>query len=234
MKGFANVVGVDDGPFLSRGLNAAPERSAGQRASNGVDSLEAPPHPRFPARTNPPTSSAQGPFTADHRGDVVLCGTVYARERLDGVLFGRCRRDGRNATGAIARLVGESRFADHAQCVLLAGLTFGGFNVVDLPVLHAALGIPILVVMRRRPRFAAIQAALLGHVRGGEAKWARIERAGPVEPCAGLFVQRAGLSAGQAEATLGLHIRYGHLPECLRVAHLLAAARTRGHSHGAA
>ncbi len=131
-------------------------------------------------------------------------------------------------------LVGESRFADHTQCVLLAGLTFGGFNVVDLPTLYEALEVPILVVMRRRPRLGDIRAALRKHVRGGEAKWGRIERAGAVEPCADLFVQRAGLSLAEADATLRLHVRHGHLPECLRVAHLVAAARVRGHSHGAA
>ena len=69
-----------------------------------------------------------------------------------------------------------------------------GFNVVDLRALHEALGIPVLVVARRPPRLAAIRAALLSRVPGGAKKWALIEQAGPMEPVAGLMIQREGHS----------------------------------------
>ncbi|MDJ0872965.1 MAG: DUF99 family protein, partial [Gammaproteobacteria bacterium] len=34
------------------------------------------------------------PFARDHRGNVRVVGAVFARDRLDGVLVGRVRRDG--------------------------------------------------------------------------------------------------------------------------------------------
>ena len=41
------------------------------------------------------------PFERGKRSDVMLVGAVCARTRLDGVLRGRARKDGRNATSAL-------------------------------------------------------------------------------------------------------------------------------------
>ncbi|MFN3333733.1 MAG: DUF99 family protein, partial [Caldilinea sp.] len=103
-------------------------------------------------------------------------------------------RDGRNATTALIEIIARSRFRPHLQAVLLQGVAFAGFNVIDVPALHAALGVPVIVVARRQPDFAAIRRALLHHVRGGARKWALIERLGPMERCAGVYVQRAGIT----------------------------------------
>lgn len=170
------------------------------------------------------------PFDRGHRGDVLLVGTVFTGGRLDGVLSGRVRRDGVNATRTVARLVTGSRFYGHAQAVLLQGLAFAGFNVVDLHGLHAALGLPVLAVARKAPDRAAIRRALLGHVPGGARKWRLIERAGPMEPLAGLYVQRAGIEPEAAARLLRASALHGTLPEPLRVAHLIAGGIGRGES----
>lgn len=174
-----------------------------------------------------------GPFRRDHRGDVPLVGAVMTRTRLDGLLVGKVRRDGVNSTGAIADLVVEHRFRDHVRGVVLGGLTFAGFNVVDLPELHSRIARPILVVVRKRPDFGAIRRALLA-LPGGEAKWRRVEKAGPMESIAGVWVQRAGITAQDAATALAEMRLHGQLPEGLRLAHLLAAAWVEGVSRGSA
>ncbi len=174
------------------------------------------------------------PFAKSHRGDVPLVGAVYARDRLDGMLVGRARRDGRNGAARIAAMITESRFDDHVGCVLLQGITVAGFNVVDLAELHERLARPLVVVTRKAPNLASIRRALITKVPGGARKWRLIEAAGPMEPCGDLWIQRRGLDADDARSTLELHVRHGALPEPLRVAHLLAAAHVRGHSHGSA
>src|SRR5690606_7938909 len=75
------------------------------------------------------------PFPREHRGDVLVVGAVYAGERLDGVLSCRVRRDGANATLQVARAVRESRFHPQLHAVLLQGIAFAGFNVVDIHAL---------------------------------------------------------------------------------------------------
>jgi endonuclease V-like protein UPF0215 family len=170
------------------------------------------------------------PFDRDHRGDVLVVGAVYAGLRLEGVLSAKVRRDGANSTRAIARVVRRSRFYPHLQLVLLQGIAFAGFNVVDLPALNRLTGVPVMTVVRRRPDFARIRRALLEHVPGGARKWKLIEKAGPVEPAGRLFVQRAGLSPAQAEAALAGLRGAAVIPEPLRTAHLIAGGIARGES----
>lgn len=187
MRGIANVIGFDDGPFDK--------------------------------------STAGAP--------VPLVGVVYAKGRLDGALTGSVVRDGDRATDEIARLIQSSRFEEHVRCVMLQGLTFGGFDVVDLAALHARLERPILVVARKPPRLGKIEEAL-GALDDGGRRMNRIRAAGPMEEIGGVWVQRAGIERDLASATLALHTTHGSFPEPLRVAHLLAAAFATGHSHGSA
>ncbi len=171
------------------------------------------------------------PFDPDHRGDVPVVGAVFAGLRLEGVLVGRVRRDGANATDVLARMVTRSRFRQ-LQLILLQGIAVAGFNVVDVEGLRRRTGLPVLAVCRRPPRFPRIRSALLARVRGGARKWGLIERLGPVERLGGVYAQRCGLEAKEAEALIRRLAVNGHIPEPLRAAHLRAGALGRGESRG--
>lgn len=173
------------------------------------------------------------PFAREHRGDVRVVGAVFARTRLDGVLTTRVRRDGRNATDRVAEMIRQSRFDGHVRAVLLQGIAVAGFNVLDIHRLADALERPVLVVARRAPDVDAVRSALLG-LPGGRERWRLVERAGPMEPVRGVYVQRAGLSLAAAERLLEETTLHGALPEPLRVAHLIAGGITTGHSRGRA
>src|SRR5262249_18410239 len=134
--------------------------------------------------------------------DVPIVGAVFAGPRLDGVVIDRIRRDGANATDRMAAMIVESKFREHLQAILLNGIAVGGFNVVDLQALHEQTKLPVLVVARHQPDLAAIERALKTRVPGGARKWALIEKAGPMEPTLGVWVQRAGLSIERAAMVL--------------------------------
>jgi endonuclease V-like protein UPF0215 family len=198
-----------------------------------------------------------GPFPHHHRGDVLLVGVVCSRTRLDGVVSGKIRRDGSNATTEMIRLVRESPFA-HVRAVLLQGIAVGGFNVVDIERLSRELGVPVLVVMRRAPDLDAVHRALFSDsptsrppVRGAARKWRLIEGAGPIELLGSshralkrsrvtglgdkapkLWVQRAGLSLELAREVVQATTLHGNVPEPLRLAHLIAGGITTGKSRG--
>lgn len=174
-----------------------------------------------------------GPFDRDP-GPVWVVGAVFAGDRLDGVVSARVRRDGANATDVIARMIGGSRFAPELRAVLLQGIAVGGFNVIDIHRLAELLAMPVVVVARRAPRMEAIREALLRHVRGGRRKWRLIERAGAMERCGSVWIQRAGIAPESAAALLAAHPRDGHIPEPLRAAHLIAGGLVRGQSRGRA
>ena len=178
------------------------------------------------------------PFERTHRGDVLLVGVVCSRTRMDGVVAGRVRRDGTNATRVMAQVIESSQFAKHVQAVLLQGIAVAGFNVVDVHALHAALGVPVLAITRRPPDFAAIHRALFARVRGAQRKWDLIRKAGSLNRIStkrfSVLVQRVGISVEHARDLLVATTLHGHLPEPLRLAHLIAGGVTTGASRGRA
>lgn len=173
------------------------------------------------------------PFDRKRDRYVKVVGAVFAGCRLDGVLSTRVLRDGSDATRKLCQMLLSSRAGPQLHAVLLQGIAFGGFNVVDIHGLSGRVGLPVLVVARRQPNLEKMRRALR-HVAGARAKWRRIEQAGPMEPAHGVYIQRAGLSLIEAERLLELHTRHGHLPEPVRVAHLIAGGVTLGQSRGRA
>ncbi|GAB4433272.1 MAG: DUF99 family protein [Anaerolineae bacterium] len=174
------------------------------------------------------------PFTPATVGPVQVVGTVYTGLYLTGVVMGEVTKDGSDAAEKLAHLVTASRFAEHIQMVMLQGIALGGFNVVDVADLHDRLGMPVLVVSRKLPDLAAVRNALLTRVPEGEQKWALIERLGPLEAAGRVYIQRAGLTFVEAEAVIQRFTVHGHIPEPLRVAHLIAGALVNGQSRGRA
>jgi endonuclease V-like protein UPF0215 family len=189
----------------------------------------------------------------------LLVGVVCSATRVDGVVSGRIRRDGADATRRMVELVRASQFGTHVQAIMLQGIAVGGFNVVDIHGLSAALQIPVLVVVRRPPDMAAVQRALFSdapttqrpRVAGAARKWKLIQQAGALElvgpsrrslkrapglSTSGpkLWIQRAGLSLERARRIIGATTLHGNIPEPLRVAHLIAGGITTGKSRGRA
>jgi len=189
---------------------------------------------RFPRHLANSVGFDDAPFSRTQRERVAVVGAVFARTRFDGVLIGSVERDGDDATEELVRLLRSSRFDGHVQVVLLQGITFAGFNVVDVAQLASRLRRPVMVVARKRPDWERIRRVLHEHIPGGAQKWARIEALGPMEPLGSLFVQRCGLSREEAAWIVDSLALHGKLPEPLRVAHLIAGAIGRGASHGRA
>lgn len=174
------------------------------------------------------------PFARGHHGPVKVVGAVFAHLRFDGVLVGSIEKDGADSASRLAELVVRSRFHEHIQLVLLQGVAFGGFNVVDVFQLHRDLDRPVMVVARKAPDMVAIREALVSRIPEGETKWSILERLGPMEPVHGVFVQRVGLSMTEAASVIERFAVHGRIPEPLRVAHLIAGAIAEGHSRGRA
>jgi hypothetical protein len=174
------------------------------------------------------------PFAHSFRGDVRLVGIVCSRTRMDGVLSGKVRRDGRNSTTTMIELVRTSQFKEHVRAVLLQGIAVAGFNVVDMHALHEGLGVPVVAVARREPRWSRIKHALFAHTKGAERKWALIDAAGKMDRIGDVFVQRVGIGIPETKALLAATTLHGSLPEPLRLAHLVAGGVTTGKSRGRA
>ena len=172
------------------------------------------------------------PFTHDDVGPVPVVGTVFTGLKLTGVVVGAVQKDGSDSAQQLADLIAGSRFAEHVQLVMLQGIALAGFNVVDVFHLHERLKLPILVVSRKLPDLAAVRKALTTQIYDGEQKWAVIEQLGPLEPAGSVFVQRVGLTLEQASQVIERFSVHSHIPEPLRIAHLIAGAIVNGQSRG--
>lgn len=169
------------------------------------------------------------PFHPRGRGDVGVAGVVCAGTRFEGLVWGRLRQDGWNATDALVGLLEGGKFLPQLHLVLLDGIAFGGFNVVDLPRLATALDRPCLAVMRRPPDLAAVEAALRRLPRAA-ARLDLLRRAGPIHRALGFVFQAQGLAPEDGAAALARLTDRGAVPEPLRLAHLVGAAVRTGES----
>jgi uncharacterized protein len=169
------------------------------------------------------------------RGARVLVVAVLARgpQQIEGVYSTQVVRDGWTATSAIAQLVLEHRLEKQAKYLMLDGIAVGGFNVVDLPALVAATGVPAIAVMRRAPDLAAIRQAL-ERVTRGATRAATMARAGEIHVAPPLRFQCCGCAPEAARQVLAAMTVQGHYPEPLRVAHLIGAGVMLGRSRGGA
>ena len=141
------------------------------------------------------------PFERAHRGDVGIAGVVCAGTRFEGLVWGRVRRDGWNATAALVRLLAGGKFLPQLHLVLVDGIAFGGFNVVDLAALAEALGRPCVAVMRRPPDVAAVERALR-HLPRPDRRLDVLRRAGPVRRTGGFVFQVRGAEPGPTARAL--------------------------------
>ncbi|MCQ1534148.1 DUF99 family protein [Methanosarcina sp. KYL-1] len=171
---------------------------------------------------------------------IMIVGTVFrGGDWMDGLLRAEITRDGVDATGVIARMVKESRHYGQLRVIMLDGVTYGGFNVVDIEQLYRETGLPVIVVMRSYPDFEKIKAALK-HFPDGEERWKIIEKAGNIEQVRTkkdknpVYIQRAGIGLMSAKKIVSLTSTRSNIPEPLRVAHLIATGIILGESRGKA
>ena len=169
------------------------------------------------------------PFGRKVGSVVPVAGVICADTRFEAMLWGRARRDGWNATDVLSGMLTESKFLDQVRAVLLDGIALGGFNVIDLPALHARTGLPCVAVMRRPPDLAAVHRALR-RLPGADRRLAVLARAGEIHQREGFTFQVQGETPEVTAALLAHCTREGRVPEALRLAHLIGSAVVLGQS----
>jgi uncharacterized protein len=168
--------------------------------------------------------------------DILVVGAVMRGGGwLDGLLSTHIEKDGMDATERLASMITESRNYGQLRVAMLNGVTFGGFNVVDIADLEKRTGMPVITVMRRLPDMESIGRALknLDHpelryeaiLKAGEISEARTKwRGGPV------YFQCKGMEKEDAIRLIADTAVHSRLPEPIRVAHIIATGVVLGES----
>ena len=169
-----------------------------------------------------------GPFTP-HQGYAPVVGVVFRGGYwLDGVLSTKVKVDGFDATDNISSMIVESPHYRQVRVIMLDGVTFGGFNIVNIKELNVLTKLPVIVVTRDKPDFREIHAALKNLPRSAE-RWIAVQDAGQifeVQTRSGgerVYMEICGIQESDARRIVQLTSTRSNIPEALRVAHLVAS-----------
>jgi endonuclease V-like protein UPF0215 family len=170
-----------------------------------------------------------GPFIPHTKGQVPVIGVVFRGGYwLDGVMHTKIAVDGFDATHKISSMITSSPHYKQLRVIMLNGVTFAGFNIVNIKTLNAATKLPVITVTREKPNLEKIHKALKNLPKSQE-RWNTIlstEEISEVPTRSGkkkIYMQVAGISRDDAQKILWLTSTRSNIPEALRVAHLIAS-----------
>jgi endonuclease V-like protein UPF0215 family len=174
-----------------------------------------------------------GEFVPRTKGTVDVVGVVYRGGYwFEGVMRAEITIDGLDATEKIAAMIESSPYYRELRVVVLDGVTFAGFNVVDISKLSRRVELPVISVVRKKPELEEIRSALK-NLSDFEIRWRAMENAGKifeVETRKGenpVYMHIAGILREDAEKIMKKTSTRSLIPEALRVAHIIASGLTR-------
>lgn len=170
-----------------------------------------------------------GVFTPHVKGLALVVGVVFRGGYwLDGVMHTKIEVDGFDATEKIASMIINSPHYKQLRVIMLNGMTFAGFNVVNIKELNSEINLPVIAVTREKPNFTEIREALK-NLPESEERWKIIKSAGKMFEVSTrsenekVYMQTSGILEEDARKILQLTSTRSSVPEALRVAHLIAS-----------
>lgn len=177
------------------------------------------------------------PFEKGGEGKIHIVGSVVrgGKPYLDGVLVDEVEIDGNDATRTIANASNKTKHKEQLRVIMLDGITFAGFNTVDMEKLNETTELPVIAVTRKNTDFEKFEDAMR-NLPDFEERWDCVKKAGnlkqfPVED-ENIYFQHKGISENKARRVLENSISRSLIPEPLRISHLIASAIQRGESVG--
>jgi endonuclease V-like protein UPF0215 family len=174
----------------------------------------------------------------DSKKKLVVIGVVVRIPAyVEGVLKSEVTIDGNDATDVLTQMINGSHFKKQLKLIMLDGVAFGGFNVVDIHQVYKDTGIPIATITRDEPDFDAIELALKKHFKDWKKRLKVMERGKLISiptkhnP---IYAKYKGILKKELEEIINLSTVRGVLPEPIRLAHVIASGVAKGESYGKA
>jgi len=136
--------------------------------------------------------------------------------------------DGLDATEKLISMLRHWSF----DAVMLAGVSFAGFNLVDPTIVSEEFNTPVIVISRTKPNNIAVKNALRKHFEDWRVRWIVFEKLGsvyevvsmPAEPP--VYVEVIGTELDWASELIRATSVCCRVPEPIRVARLVARGLT--------
>jgi len=136
--------------------------------------------------------------------------------------------DGLDATEKLVAMLKNWDF----DIVMLAGVSFAGFNLVDPALVYKKFEKPVVVVVRNKPNNVAVKKALKEHFEDWRIRWEVFEKLGPIREIVSapneppIYVETVGDEPEWACRVVQASAAFCRVPEPVRVARLIARGLT--------
>lgn len=172
-----------------------------------------------------------GPFVKGEKGEVIVIGTIYrGGDFMDGLVSCYVKQDGDDATEKITDMINKCKFKPQLQAIFVDGIAVAGFNIIDIKKLSKETELPVINIIRNYPDYEKFFKAMK---KAGKEKYKKIieELNKPVK-IKDVYVQYADISLEEVKEFLRITCTRAHVPEPVRVAHLIASGVVDGESRG--
>jgi hypothetical protein len=92
---------------------------------------------------------------------VAIVGVVFRGGRwLEGVMRSTVEKDSANVTSRIVEMIRSSPHFQQTRLIMTDGLSFAGFNIINIKTLHQKTDIPVVAVSKRRREVEYLRQAV--------------------------------------------------------------------------
>ena len=147
---------------------------------------------------------------------------------VDGIIQSELQRDDSLATTCLIKMICSSSHKSQLQAIFLQGITTAGFGIIDIQELWQQTDIPVIVILRKYPKYEKIHSALVKAFEDHENRWNQIQAAGSPHKIQNnplIYLQIAGITLENAKLLTKKCTAIGTIPEALRIAHFIGASR---------
>lgn len=154
----------------------------------------------------------------------LLAAVLLRGLEIKDVKIAKITVDGLDATKKFAGILNQWMF----DAVILAGVSFAGFNIIDPTMIHERFGRPVIIISRTKPHNKAVKRALQRHFEDWAIRWEVFEKLGAIHEVTVLaeeppvYVETVGVDIRWACNLIQALAVCGRVPEPIRVARLIA------------
>jgi endonuclease V-like protein UPF0215 family len=175
-------------------------------------------------RNIPVVGVEDGSFQKGISPKALLVAVLFRGLKIESVQIMRITVDGLDATEKLVKMLGDWKFG----AVMLAGVSFAGFNTIDPMVINKEVEKPVIIISRTKPDNKAVKQALQYHFEDWRIRWSVFEKLDLIhkvivsasEPP--VYVETVGANIEWASELIRALSVCSRIPEPIRVARLIA------------
>ncbi|MGQ9551902.1 MAG: endonuclease dU [Candidatus Bathycorpusculaceae bacterium] len=165
-----------------------------------------------------------GSFRKGVAEKALLVVVLFSELRIDAVKVCTITVDGIDATEKLVALLKDWDF----DALMLSGVSFAGFNVIDAETVSKRLNVPVIIICRTKPDNRSVKRALQRHFEDWKVRWTVFESLGKVHKITTLggaspiYVETVRANIEWVYKLLNALAVCSRVPEPIRVARLIA------------